>query len=1036
MNFATPAMNRGDVRGADAIARLNTSIRHAAQLLPVQGPIQVFIAQNILQGFEEKPFDEGVRAGARLYGAQPYQSEEFFRNALRIGRIRFDECRDVLREDLGDRANELVAGLITRIDLRLAMLQFPMRTGTGAEVEWYVAESEALRKVRPEASAAARNRLISETHRWVMRDLRGGPRREGMRPLPAWAPELLRQFGTVRIEKWDDSEWEAFTLGSLWRSCLDAVRDCPSPASVDPNTPVRHRDLLLEQTGFDTDRQVNELLVRLTASFLDQGLAHWSMPNQEAGLFTAFCSLYRSSLGPPDRWRAGLEQELARQQDAGMTALDSMAESLRDLGVGPDEWNAYLEATLQALRGWSGMVNQMASRPDRAARPIPPDTLVDLLAVRLLLERFALRFAAREYLNDSGGLDSLRERLGRQRKTIQPPALEARAFKLFQLAQVLAISPQDLYLAGPEGSTALVREVEAFSGIERRRVFFYAFERRFRNQSLDAFVLHNRGRDLSGLRREGRPRLQVILCMDDREESLRRHLEELDADLETYGTAGFFGAAMYYRGLAEAHFVPLCPIVTRPTVWVTEQVDESSQDLHQRRAQLRRWIGSLTHGFLSGTRTVAAGAILTATVGTLATIPLVLRLLFPRLAGRVSRRLSELVRIPERTALTFERSAVAPADHGSGLGFNVPEMVEVAERLLREIGLVENFGPLVMVMGHGSDSLNNPHKSAYDCGACGGGPGGANARAVALMLNDPRVRAEMASRGLHVPADTYFVGGMHNTCDESITIFDSERVPATHREALRAAEDQLIRACDLDAQERCRRFMSAPLTLTPAEAREHVEGRSQDLAQTRPELGHGGVGLALIGRREWSRGLFLDRRAFLISYDPTLDDEDHKVLAGILRPAFNVAGGINLAYFFSRVDNESFGAGSKLPHNLTSLVGVMDGAASDLRTGLPWQMVEIHEPVRLLMVIETTARAFLAVAEANPDPISRMFANGWVQVALRDPDTGAISVWDGTAFVPYQSQAHELPEAPSSADWFRGWRDYLEFAEVGSFSAV
>ena len=63
----------------------------------------------------------------------------------------------------------------------------------------------------------------------------------------------------------------------------------------------------------------------------------------------------------------------------------------------------------------------------------------------------------------------------------------------------------------------------------------------------------------------------------------------------------------------------------------------------------------------------------------------------------------------------------------------------------------------------------------------------------------------------------------------------------------------------------------------------------------------------------------------------------------------------------------------------------MDGAASDLRTGLPWQMVEIHEPVRSLFIIETTPEAMLRIMDRN-EGIGRLCRNGWVQLAVLDPE--------------------------------------------------
>jgi hypothetical protein len=274
------------------------------------------------------------------------------------------------------------------------------------------------------------------------------------------------------------------------------------------------------------------------------------------------------------------------------------------------------------------------------------------------------------------------------------------------------------------------------------------------------------------------------------------------------------------------------------------------------------------------------------------------------------------------------------------------------------------------------------------------------------------------------------VGGYHNTCDDSVVFFDRDCIPRSHREEFDAARAAIDAACARNAHERCRRFMSAPLTMSFDEAKQHVEGRSEDLSQTRPELGHATNAITIVGRREWSRGLFLDRRAFLTSYDPTGDDAECSILTRILQAVFPVCAGINLEYYFSRVDNVGYGAGTKLPHNLSAQLGVMDGAASDLRTGLPWQMVEIHEPVRSLFLIETTAEAMTRIMDRD-ELVGRLCRNGWVLLALIHPETRALNVFRGGEFEPYEPQASELPHAASSVDWYRGWREHLEFAEIG-----
>jgi uncharacterized protein YbcC (UPF0753/DUF2309 family) len=108
----------------------------------------------------------------------------------------------------------------------------------------------------------------------------------------------------------------------------------------------------------------------------------------------------------------------------------------------------------------------------------------------------------------------------------------------------------------------------------------------------------------------------------------------------------------------------------------------------------------------------------------------------------------------------------------------------------------------------------------------------------------------------------------------------------------------------------------------------------------------------------------------------------------------------------------------------------MDGAASDLRTGLSWQMVEIHEPVRSLFIIETTAEAMLRIMDRDPG-IGRLCRNRWVQLAVLHPADRTISVYRDGAFHPYRLRTTAIPQASSSVEWYRGYRDHLEFAEIG-----
>jgi uncharacterized protein YbcC (UPF0753/DUF2309 family) len=527
------------------------------------------------------------------------------------------------------------------------------------------------------------------------------------------------------------------------------------------------------------------------------------------------------------------------------------------------------------------------------------------------------------------------------------------------------------------------------------------------------------------------PTVQVVTCLDEREESFRRHLEEITPSWETFGAAGFFAVPMYYRGAADAHNVPLCPVVMKPSHWVREVVDDSILNEHERNAKRRERLGSVAHRAHLGSRRPVTGGIISAALGALASVPLVARVLMPRLTSRLRRSVGKLLRTPPQTKLVLERITMKPGSGHGELGWNIAEMLNQSERLLRDIGLTHTFAPLVFILGHGSGSLNNPHKSAYDCGACGGNPGAPNARAAAQLLNDPRVRTGLAQRGLHIPATTWFLGGYHNTCDDSVTLFETEHVHAELVEPLVQAKLTLQEACLRNAQERSRRFESCPLSATPAEAHKHVEGRSEDLAQARPELGHATNAVCLVGRRQSSRGLYFDRRAFLVSYDPTQDTPEGMVLGRTLGAVFPVCGGINLEYFFSHVDPAGYGCGTKLPHNITSLLGVVDGSGGDLRTGLPWQMTEIHEAVRLLIVIETTEALFRLLMKGNRD-IDVLTRNGWVQVVLMHPETGQFLHFDRHEFRAVQPEGELLRRVRTSAEWYGGKRQHLEFVEVAS----
>ena len=980
-------------------------------------------------------FTQAVEQAAHRFGCQPYLTEECYRQELLRGRIRYADLEKMLRKQLGNRADEEILPGCSRFELRWSMLKHPLRFGSTAELQWFVAETDALRRIRSDVSTPLRYRLIGETRRWVMRDWRLGSSSGGSEGgSPPRVPEydrlrslleLRERFGHGEMEHWSKERWEEFTLQVLWRVCRDGMAIVPAECLRITPLPVRHRDWLLRATGVDSDVLVHGVLIPFCAAYVDQGLAHWSIPSREKGFFHAFIQLYRLSFGPADAWRRSLSQELRRWEQANIGPIEAILESLEVLGVPVEEWDEFLTATVLALRGWAGMIWFLENHPERAIQPLTPGSLWGYVAIRLLLERLALTYLARERWNYTGDLRHLRTELARQVGPPSPPSVEQRAFVIFQLAQVLGWTPEQLFHLLPDQWLRLWQEIESFSAVERRRLYHLAYEQRFLTQALDAIHIHNRRLPP----RRTRVRFQALFCIDEREESLRRHLEELAPEAETYGVPGFFYVPMYYRGLHDAHFVPLCPVTLKPRHWVEEVVQEDQQPVWEIQERTRQMWDQASHRLHTGSRGITIGALLSGLVGSLAVIPLVLRTFFPRYTARLGQWCSRWLGQPPVTHLQLQRTNPEPAPTPGGIGFTPDEMADCTERVLRDIGLTRRFARWVLLLGHGSTSLNNSHESAHDCGACGGSRGGPNARAMACMLNHPQVRQLLQARGIRIPPSTIFVGAMHNTSSEEIVWYDLNLIPETRRKELESLQHLFKEAARRNAHERCRRFESAPLSCSFEEARRHVESRAEDLAQVRPEWGHATNAVCIIGRRQRTRGLFLDRRAFLVSNDPTQDGPDGVVLGRILQAALPVCAGINLEYYFSRVDNVGYGCGTKLPHNITALVGVMDGAAGDLRTGLPWQMVEIHEPMRLICVVETTPTQMQQLLSRLP-VIGRLVHNEWVYLVVLDPDSAGLHFYHKGQFHPYQPTERHLPHASSSVAWYRGWREHLEFARI------
>lgn len=679
------------------------------------------------------------------------------------------------------------------------------------------------------------------------------------------------------------------------------------------NKPTYYRKIGLrrfwqEQSSFEIDRLVQGLLIRIGSSYLDQGIAIWPFPIQSQSLWNAVRELVFNSLFP----LIPLNHSTCKRLIA-LNPDEAIVELLTLLVKDQSDSNDYLLELAYLLPGWSGLIYQAESFPEQWVdqRHV---TLKEWLALAALIE-----------------LGSLYKLFGNDWN----PAQRSK-----ESVSEVHYDPQivNLHKATEWG---FYRDI--LQGIQNN--------------------IQNRVQNAN-------PQWQLIFCIDDRNFSLRRHIEAESAEIETFGAPGFFGIDCLVEMRGSKQRVKHCPAPVKPGFVIREVVENSR----------RNW---LFHA-KSGTHSFTRGLLLIHLLG----IPAGLRLLFGVISPRlvVKRRLNAASR-PSRLEV-FRRNQEGKKD-GLFYGYTKEEAALRVGGILRMIGLTKDFAPHIGVIAHGASSVNNPYFAAYDCGACSGRPGAINARVFCKMANDDEVRKLLQDSGITIPKDSKFVPMIHDTTADIIDVLD----PNFQNQGIRATLD---RALEKNAKERSSLF-AFPKNASLRQAKKHAHYRSVCWFEPRPEYNHAKNMACIVGRRHLSKNWQYSNGIFLQSYDP-ISDPSGDLLKGILGAVVPVCGGINLEYFFSRVDPEVYGAGSKLPQNVVGLYGVMTGLASDLRTGLPLQMTEIHPPVRLLIVIEQDVQVIRKVFEGSP-MVYEWVKNEWVRIVAVNPNGSEMSLFQAGDFV-------------------------------------
>ncbi len=600
------------IRPESSLETLAAAIEHGAHLLPAQGPIGVFVHHNTLHHFEDLKFEEAVVKAGEIFDAEPYMQLEAYRRELDRGRIQPQDV-DAILEREPNRVLLTDPGL-DRQALRRAMLIPGARDIRAENVEWLIGEGDLLRRLRADISDQNRRTLF-----------------EG-------------RSANERVSKANDGG-EGELLEGLFSVCLARVG---RPAPPKRRSPRRPHEGFLAVCGESLDEVVHPILIRLSAVYLDQGQSYWPMPGREFGFLRAVRRLVSQHSYIASRELRGFTEEVRAQEASGLSALETIEHCLEALGVPPEDYEMVVQAELVALPGWAGQFRQLEVNPGLSPHLQLPCTLVDFLAVRMILTMIGARRMA-EY-HSLGPAAAAWRRPIIERTPPNEQAGRAEAARLLDVAQLCGMSARKILALDDRECARLLEEIAAFGDIERRRILHLAYELRHDHLVLGPLARH---RAETPPLAQGRPSAQVFCCIDDREESLRRHVEEVDPSIETFGAAGFYGVAVDYRGLDDAHGSPLCPVVVTPRHAVYEIPEDVDGHLHSLRQARRRLWAQLARGSFLSSRTLISGWFSAAVLGLFSLFPLAIRVLSPLTYVRLTKRLDRFFLPQPRTELTL-----------------------------------------------------------------------------------------------------------------------------------------------------------------------------------------------------------------------------------------------------------------------------------------------------------------------------------------------------------------------------------------------
>ncbi len=668
------------------------------------------------------------------------------------------------------------------------------------------------------------------------------------------------------------------------------------------------------------------------ASYFDRCQASWGSQHKQ-DLYSSWLHHARTDLSP---WLLmGIHNARDYANSLPLDPRSLIAEAMTALPVPSEEWAGYLTSLLMSVNGWASRCAYERWQARLANKE--DDHIVQLLAIRLAWEHFAFI-----HLLDS-----------------EVPAAWTSAWR--RLAEFRQHSRQHL---------------------AHDWIFQEALECSYQQSLCSALTKTPPSLQLAI---NSTPAVQAVFCIDVRSEVIRRALESCCDEIQTLGFAGFFGLPISYTPLGTCEARPQLPGLLSPNLQVSESTGSTQGDqavLAARQKMLR--IKSVWKDFKSS---ASSTFTFVESCGLFYAFALARNTL--RKAGSANDSL---------LSTSNERQALRPSLglRDDQVGPSTESLCAMLVGILTNMSLTANFARLVALIGHGSQSTNNAHAAALNCGACGGQSGEVNSRLLASLLNNESIRAGLLHHGIALSSKTCFVGGLHNTMTDEVTLFDTDCLPESHAPDIARLQDCFRQAGHRARSERAESVgITGKQTTSAKDLLHQYQDRSRDWSQVRPEWGLVNNAAFLIAPRSRSRGANLGGRVFLHEYRCDLD-QDGSVLEAIMTAPMLVTNWINMQYYASTVDNKMYGSGNKVLHNVVGgMLGVFEGNGGDLRIGLPIQSLHDgqslrHTPLRLSVFIEAKQNVISAIIDKH-EVVRRLVHNSWLHIFQIEPGSNIIS---------------------------------------------